>query len=667
VEWSQIQQSPAFGVMVVALIVVFGPLVAEKLRIPGLIGLLLGGALIGPNILGVLSNYDTLEAAGSIGVLYLIFLAGLQLDIESFMKHRAISVGFGLSTAFVPLALGTMAAIWLGIDTLPAILIGSFWASFTLITYPAVSRYGLTRNRAVAGIVGASAITDTISLVVLALVIGLETGDTSGARLLIDIAVGLGVLLAWCFVVIPRLGRLFFTGLGQERTLRYMFLLIALTSSAVIAELVGIEALLGAFFVGVGLNRIVPNASPLMTVTDFFGNAFFIPTFLVSVGLLFDPSVMFASETLRLALGFALALVIGKLIAAWITGRQFSLMTSEIGLMFSMSVAQAAATLAATVIGLEAGLYGDDVVNAVMVVVAVSLVLTSIGTGRYAPQIPPPVVDRRRVGEAMLLPVAGPDQERLVETARLAARLTEPVSGVVQPLVVATTTRPDEISKAKTAQAGANDVFSRVGLEVETKFRASMSVAGGINRAAIEEDSSMLLITWPGPETVRSYLFGASYSDIMAATSIPVTIAALQADLDFETANVYLFAREDDLLPGYQPSLVVAADIATTLGRSQSLGVGPLPVERLRDLEITLPRGAKTIAGTDDLAAWAEVHTEPGDIIVFPFRRTAIRRPAVSLHKAGRSILAVTHNPESQSPLGGPTMTLPIGGSATPR
>jgi Kef-type K+ transport system membrane component KefB len=241
-------------------------------------------------MLDVLPRFTGLQAVGSIGVLYLIFLAGLQLDLEAFVRYRVISGGFGLLTAFIPMALGTGVALLLGIDPRPAVLIGSFWASFTLIAYPTVAKYGLTKTRPVAAIVGASAITDGISLVVLALIVGAETGDASGARLVLDIAIGFAVLAVYCFVVFPAIARWFFTGLGQERTLRYMLVFIGLTSSAVVAELVGVEPLIGAFFVGVGLNRLVPNASPLMAVTDFFGNAFFIPTFLVSVGLIFDPA-----------------------------------------------------------------------------------------------------------------------------------------------------------------------------------------------------------------------------------------------------------------------------------------------------------------------------------------------------------------------------------------
>jgi Kef-type K+ transport system membrane component KefB len=257
------------------------------------------GAVIGPNMLDVLPRFAGLQAVGSIGVLYLIFLAGLQLDLEAFVRYRVISGGFGLLTSAIPMALGTGAALLLGIDLRPALLIGSFWASFTLIAYPTVAKYGLTKTRPVAAIVGASAITDGVSLVVLALIVGAETGDASGARLVFDIAIGFAVLGVYCFVVVPAIARWFFTGLGQERTLRYMLVFIGLTSSAVVAELVGVEPLIGAFFVGVGLNRFVPNASPLMAVTDFFGNAFFIPTFLVSVGLLFDPEVMFEWSTIR--------------------------------------------------------------------------------------------------------------------------------------------------------------------------------------------------------------------------------------------------------------------------------------------------------------------------------------------------------------------------------
>ena len=206
-DWAAVQLSPAFGFTVVGLVIVFGPLVAERLRLPGLLGLLMFGAVIGPNMLDVLPRFTGLQAVGSIGVLYLIFLAGLQLDLETFVRYRVISGGFGLLTSVIPMALGTGVALLLDIDLRPALLIGSFWASFTLIAYPTVAKYGLTKTRPVAAIVGASAITDGVSLVVLALIVGAETGDASGARLVFDIALGFAVLGVYCFVVVPAIAR----------------------------------------------------------------------------------------------------------------------------------------------------------------------------------------------------------------------------------------------------------------------------------------------------------------------------------------------------------------------------------------------------------------------------------------------------------------------------
>ena len=496
--WAEVQSSPAFGFTVVGLVIVFGPLVAERLRLPGLLGLLTFGAVIGPNMLDVLPRFVGLQSVGSIGVLYLIFLAGLQLDIEAFVRYRVISGGFGLLTAFIPMALGTAVALMFDIELRPALLIGSFWASFTLIAYPTVAKFGLTKTRPVAAIVGASAITDTISLVVLAFIVGAETGSASGARLLLDIVIGFVVLGLYCFVVVPKVARWFFTGLGQERTLRYMLVFISLTSSAVVAELVGVEPLIGAFFVGVGLNRLVPNASPLMAVTDFFGNAFFIPTFLVSVGLLFDPEVMFEGSTIRLALGFVTALIVGKAIAALITGRIFGLVRAEVGLLFSMSVAQAAATLAATVIGFDIGLYDSDVVNAVMVVVAVSLVVTSIGTNRFAPEIVPPVEERRRAGEAILVPVLS-GLDGLAAVLRLGQDLADPAGGIVQPLVPVTSPDRADILEGRAKQADVDRVLRELGGDAETGLRVGRSVSAGLHQAAIETDASLLLLGWPGP------------------------------------------------------------------------------------------------------------------------------------------------------------------------
>jgi Kef-type K+ transport system membrane component KefB len=661
-DWAAVQLSPAFGFTVVGLVIVFGPLVAERLRLPGLLGLLAFGAIIGPNMLDVLPRFAGLQAVGSIGVLYLIFLAGLQLDLETFVRYRVISGGFGLLTAVVPMALGTGVAMLLDIELMPALLIGSFWASFTLIAYPTVAKFGLTKTRPVAAIVGASAITDGISLIVLALIVVAETGDASGARLVLDLSLGFAALAVYCFVVFPVIARWFFTGLGQERTLRYILVFIGLTSSAVVADLVGVEPLIGAFFIGVGLNRLVPNASPLMAVTDFFGNAFFIPTFLVSVGLIFDPEVMFQWTTIRLALGFVAALVIGKATAAWLTGRLFDLGQAEVGLLFSMSVAQAAATLAATVIGYDVGLYGEDVVNAVMVVVAVSLILTSVGTNRFAPAIPPPVGERRRAGETVLVPVLD-DLDGLQDVLRLGGDLAAPAGGFVQPLVPVTSARGSDIDAGREKRSEVDRLLRQLGGDAETMLRVNRSVSTGLHQAAIEIDASLLLLGWPGPDDLRARIVGATYSEIVAATSVPVAIAALHPRP--VSGRVVLCSGAGQLAPGHLPTMTLALELAATLSRRQEepLIVGPLSPPALEAAGLHPPPSVEHHDGPADLEEWAAANTRPGDLLVVPIRGTSIRSPTMRIYGSGRSVLAVSQNPETSAASVVSPMNLPLGGT----
>jgi Kef-type K+ transport system membrane component KefB len=619
--------------------------------------------VVGPNVLDVLPTFRTLQGVGNIGVLYLIFLSGLQLDLDGFVKNWRMSAVFGGLTSIFPMVLGVGAALLVGIDLTPAILIGSFWASFTLIAYPILTRYGLTKNRAVTAIVGASSITDTVSLVILALVIGAETGDVGGVRLVVELVIGFVVLAGYCFVVVPLVARWFFSGIGQERTLRFMLVLVAMTSAAIVSDLVGVEPLIGAFFVGVGLNRLVPNASPLMVMTEFFGNAFFIPAFLVSVGFLFDPVVMFTWATMKLAIGFTVALLVGKLVAALLTGRIFRLEPAEVGLLGSVSVAQAAATLAATIVGLEAGLYGDDVVNAVMVVVSVSLIVTSIGTERFAARVVPPIDLKRPLGEAILLPVQR-DPSELGPILRLADRLAEARAGVIHPLVVVPSSDLAQLAEARATLAATDRMLRAMGRDPESSVRLDRSIASGVRRAAIEAQSSMMLLDWSEPGGLRSWLLGGGEREIVDAASLPSIVAALQPG---EYGRVLLVARRTDLLPARLPSLHRAVELAREVSdREHPLVVGPLAPERVAAVEVGLPAQVQHVDhASGSLAQWATANSEPGDLVIVPFTG-GVDSWLEALHRDGRSVLAVTENPGSESRLTGSTMAFPVGGVITP-
>ena len=648
-----IRNGPAFTLMVVGLVVIFAPLIAERFRIPGLLGLLIGGALIGPNMLGILDDFSAVENIGQIGVLYLIFLAGLQLDRQTFDRYRQISVGFGLITASVSLVLGTLVALWLGFDTKAAILIGSFWASFTLIAYPVLQQYNLSKNRAGAAVIGASAVTDTVSLVILALVVGSETGDQSGLGLVLVITVGLVLLGAYCLVVLPLVTRWAFSTFGRGRILRFMLVFVGLLSAAVVAQIVGIEPLLGAFFAGLGLNRVIPNESLLMEHIDFIGNALFIPVFLVSVGLIFDPAVMFVASTLWLALWLTIALVAGKIIAAWLSGRIWNLTRPEAGLLFSVSAAQAAATLAGTIIGLEIGLYGDEVVNAVMVVIAVSLIITSVATPRYAARIEQPVAERRRLGEVVLVASHGAGIA-LTARLRLAGRVAEADGGVLVPVVVSVPQSDEVLAADQDRTRATDDALRALGLVADSRLRIDGSIGEGIARAAVENNASLVVLGWSGARQVTSAFVESLADQVSREVGCPVVVAAL---VEPAPDRVLLAVAERDLSPSRLDDLHAAAGIAVTASQ-RGLIVGPVSPERLTELGVALPETAEHRPGPAALAKWADRVSEPDDLVVAVSRGRAFGRAAANIHRDGRSVVAVVASKAPRWVTGDPSPSL---------
>jgi Kef-type K+ transport system membrane component KefB len=401
---------PAWNLFVVLVVVVAAPLLAERVRIPGVVGLIFGGFAIGPHALDLVGNDEVLANGGTVGVLYLMFLAGLELDLALFARVRRNAVMFGLITFTAPFVLGLLSGLIDGYGTGAIVLIGSLWASHTLVTYPIVRRHGLSANRAVATTVGATVITDTMALLVLAVVVGIHTGSASGPVLAGELLLGLAILLGACFLVLPVAARWFFKGVGHERTSRYIFVLAAFLGAAALADAVGIEGIVGAFFAGLALNRLVPNRSPLMERVEFFGAAFFIPVFLVSVGLLIVPGVVADGSTLGLAGLFLTAVIAGKLGAAIAARRLFAYSGAETGVVFGLSVSQAAATLAATIVGFQAGVLDGRVVNAAVVVIVCSLLIAAVATNRAAARVTPETTgEDGALGRAIVVPLAGED------------------------------------------------------------------------------------------------------------------------------------------------------------------------------------------------------------------------------------------------------------------
>jgi Kef-type K+ transport system membrane component KefB len=428
---------PALEFFVLFAVILLGPIVFARLGLPGLIGLVLGGFAIGAHGLDLIGAGDhTVPELGHLGLLYLMFVAGLELDLHVLREYRRAAVALGLAAFAIPFSCGVCAGLALGWSFPATCLLGALLSSHTLIVYPMLRDAGLGGNPAVASAVGATVLTDTLALVVLAVVAGTQTGSGSVHVILAEIGIGLVVLLVVGLLALPPIVDAALRRWGSDRVARYLVIIVALLFMAMLAQIFGIEGIVGAFFAGLGLNRLVPNEGPSMERVEFFGAAVFVPVFLVSIGLLLDPSVMFTGHTLGLAALLCAAALGGKGIACFLVGPLLRFSRPETAAMYVLTIPQAAATLAVTLIGFEIGLFGTSIVNAVLVLILVSIVVAALLAQKVIVWVPAHVGGRPPLGSKVLVVTAsaGPSDEAV----RTATRLARPDGGQSDILITRT-------------------------------------------------------------------------------------------------------------------------------------------------------------------------------------------------------------------------------------
>lgn len=514
-----LEAGPVFAVLVA--VVLAAPLVARIVRVPDVVVLLVAGMVVGPTGLGLLEREGAVALLGSAGLLYLMFLAGLELDLDDFLANRAASYRFGVLTFVVPITLGTASAFALGFDLLPAVLIGSCWASHTLLAYPQFRRAGTAGHRVVAATVGATIITDTAALLVLVVVVRAHEGDLSAAFWL-TLVPAFGALVLGTLVGLPRIARRFFAGPGQDPTLRLLFVLLCLFTVAGLTAAVGVEPIIGAFVAGLALNRSVPNGGALMERVELLGGALFVPLFLVATGMLVDLRLLLEPRILGWGAAFTVVATLSKLLAAMAAGRLLRATATEVGAMFALSNAQAAATLAAVVVGLEVGLLGDGVVDAVVLVILVTCVVSSLVAARVAPRLraddrDPPL------GSAVVVPVVNPATAGgLLELAGLFARAD---AGVLVPVVVAPTGSDAAVLQDQRALlATVVRAAQSAGAEARPVLRIDATPADGIAHTVTEAEASLLVLGWQGRSTSLASALGGVVDPVLDAVQVPTLV-----------------------------------------------------------------------------------------------------------------------------------------------
>ena len=509
-------------IFALALFIIFlTPIVLKKLHIPSIIGLLIAGIFIGPHGFYLIERGDSIVLLGTVGLLYIMFLAGLELDFNQFRETRNRSIVFGFLTFTVPFLIGYYVfRDLLSYPIASSVLIASMFSTHTLISYPIASRLGITRNEVVPIAIGGTIITDTAVLLVLAIV---TSGSLGSANEYWWLKMG-AAIIAYGFVIFylfPRFGRWFFKKMESEGTSQFIFVLSMVFLSAFLAQLAGLEPIIGAFFAGLSLNRLIPKNSVLMSRLEFVGNAIFIPFFLISVGMIVNiQRIISGYDTLIFAGILTSIALFSKFLAALFTQWIYRFSSTQRNLLFGLSTAHAAAILAVIVTAFELGLVKEEILNGTFVIILISCLIASIVTekaGRkIAIQETKKINNQHDTRERILVPIARlSSASALISLAEMSREV--PVSSFIHPLNVVT----DEEHSALKIQNNVEEIEKIISelFEAPEKIRVvsriDLSINAGIIRAVREMMITQIVLGWSERLRTTDYFFGSILENIL--------------------------------------------------------------------------------------------------------------------------------------------------------
>jgi len=379
--------SPVLIFAIILFIILLSPLLLNRIKMPDIIGFIIAGVAIGPYGLNLLSK-SSVELFSTIGLLYIMFIAGLELDFNEFKTKKHKSLAFGLLTFSIPILLGFPVLYYLlHYSLITSALTASMFATHTLVAYPIVSRYGIAKNEAVAITVGGTILTDATVLIILAIIIGAKNGGLTAAFWL-QLIISLIVFAFIVLLIVPRIAKWFLARPESGKTTQYVFILLCLFVSGFLAQLAGVEPIIGAFLAGLALNPLVPRTSTLFSNIDFVGKAIFIPIFLIGVGMVVDLHVLFRGyEAIIVAAVLTIVALAGKWLAALFTQKIFSYSGNQRKLIFGLSSSHAAATLAIILIGYKNKIIDDNILNGTIILILVTCTVASLVTENVSRKI----------------------------------------------------------------------------------------------------------------------------------------------------------------------------------------------------------------------------------------------------------------------------------------
>lgn len=531
---------PVLKFLLILLIILAAPLLLNKLRIPHLLGLIIAGAIIGPHGFNLVLRDSSIILSGTAGLLYIMFLAGLEIDMADFKRNSTKSLAFGMYTFLIPMILGTVAGIWvLRFNVLTSVLLASMFASHTLIAYPIISKLGISKNKAVSITVGGTMITDTLALLVLTIIVGMATGQVND---MFWIRLGVSILIFALIVLFgfPFIGRWFFKHV-HDNISQYIFVLVMVFLGSFLAQVAGMEAIIGAFLSGLALNRLIPQSSPLMNRVEFVGNAIFIPFFLLGVGMLIDYRTFFTSfETIKVGLIMIIVATAAKYIAAWMTQKTFHLSTDQRSVIFGLSNAQAAATLAAVMVGYNVitgtdangepiRLLNESVLNGTILMILVTCTIASFAAQKGAHNIAAQDIsdkeENKKESEHILIPVSNEETVEELVNLSLAIKSPQNKNGLFA-LKVIDNHHSDEkaLKQSRRVLQTAVNTAAATDTRMKDLLRYDLSVSNAIASVVKEREITDLVVGLHKEKDIPAAFLGHIVESVLAESSVSTFI-----------------------------------------------------------------------------------------------------------------------------------------------
>ena len=531
---------PVLKFLLILLIILAAPLLLNKLRIPHLLGLIIAGAIIGPHGFNLVLRDSSIILSGTAGLLYIMFLAGLEIDMADFKRNSTKSLAFGMYTFLIPMILGTVVGIWvLRFNILTSVLLASMFASHTLIAYPIISKLGISKNKAVSITVGGTMITDTLALLVLTIIVGMATGQVND---MFWIRLGVSILIFALIVLFgfPFIGRWFFKHV-HDNISQYIFVLVMVFLGSFLAQVAGMEAIIGAFLSGLALNRLIPQSSPLMNRVEFVGNAIFIPFFLLGVGMLIDYRTFFTSfETIKVGLIMIIVATAAKYIAAWMTQKTFHLSTDQRSVIFGLSNAQAAATLAAVMVGYNVitgtdangepiRLLNESVLNGTILMILVTCTIASFAAQKGAHNIAAQDIsdkeENKKESEHILIPVSNEETVEELVNLSLAIKSPQNKNGLFA-LKVIDNHHSDEkaLKHSRRVLQTAVNTHAATDTRMKDLLRYDLSVSNAIASVVKEREITDLVVGLHKEKDIPAAFLGHIVESVLAESSVSTFI-----------------------------------------------------------------------------------------------------------------------------------------------